>query len=145
MSKKKRSAKGRKVAVLKPPRPRCPNAACRARAQRRRDNACQRCGTPYSPAHAARADKALADRQAAIPGSAEQWRRIARDHHDPAERERRRAEAVKAAQAEGASAAAHARMLLKASGAPTLEQAWLAETDPRAQDVLRGLLRGRHE
>lgn len=140
---KKKNAKARGPAALKPPRPRCPNAACRARGGRRA-NACAKCGAPFSPAHAARADKAAAGLQARVPGSAEWWRRRANGQHDPAERERCRAEAAKAMGGAGLSPAAHARLLIKASGAASLQDAWLAEPDPRAQAILRGVLRGRN-
>jgi predicted amidophosphoribosyltransferase len=123
------------VPVAKPPKPRCPNPACRAKGSRKA-NACSRCGTPFTPAHAMRAEKSARRVQLSIAGSPAYWEERARRQHDPAEREACRAEALKAGGSDVAS------LMARASGAGSVRQAWLREADPHAREILWQALYG---
>ncbi len=132
---KSRGGPVRPVPVTKPPKPRCPNPACRAKGGRKA-NACSRCGTPFGPAAAMRAEKAARRVQLSIAGSAAYWEALARRQHDPAEREACLAEAAKARRAYGTEGSSLVSLMLKASGAGTVREAWLREADPHAREIL---------
>jgi hypothetical protein len=129
--------------AAKPPRPVCPNPECRAKGKPG-DNCCTRCSAPFSMGHALRADKAIGDRLAGIHGTPEWWEKQARaaDQYNPADREACRAEAARARQAAGQETAHLASMVVKASGARGLREAYARETDPRAQQILRDVMGG---
>jgi hypothetical protein len=129
------------VTAARAPKPRCPNPACGAKGGRKA-NACSRCGTAFSREHAVRADKAVRSVQLAVHGSPEWWEARARREWNPADREQCYAEAARARQASGQEAAYAAGMIVKASGARSLREAWARETDPRAQQILYGVLYG---
>jgi hypothetical protein len=123
------------VPAMKAAKPRCPNPACGARGGRRA-NACARCGAPFTPVHAARAEKAARRVQLSIAGSAAYWEAQARQQWNPAAREACYAEARKARQARGTENSSLVSLLVKASGAGSVREAWLKEADPHAREVL---------
>ena len=125
--------------AAKPPRPRCPNPACRATGSRSA-NCCTRCSAPFTPLHAARAEKSARQVQLSIAGSAEYWRQQAMRQHDPEAREHCYAEARRALQARGTEHSDLVRLLVKSSGARSVREAWLREADPRAREVLRAAM-----
>ncbi len=128
-------------AAPKAPKPRCADPACHAKG-RRKTNCCTRCGRPFSSPAAAAAQKAARGRQALMPGSAEYLEAQAAREYDPAAREALATEAIKARRAGGQENAHLAALLVKASGGRSLQEAYLRETDPRAQQILLGVLRG---
>lgn len=60
--------------------------------------------------------------------------------HDPAARERARAVREQALASRGQLGISDARMIVKASGARTVREAWLRESDPAMREVLRRAL-----
>jgi ribosomal protein L40E len=134
-----KSASRKPLKVRRPPRPRCPS--CRAKGGRTA-NACTRCGTPFSRVHAAIASKAATRYQA-------QWDPAVRAEifaaasWDPVARQAWQAEADRARRAAGTGQEHAAQMIMKARGAGSLAEAWLAESDPRARQILRDVLDGR--
>jgi hypothetical protein len=129
----------RPVAVPKAATPRCPK--CGWRAASTAHNCCVKCGTPYGAVQAARAEKSRSPR---VPGvrTAGWWDAQAGAQWDPQAREACRAEAQKERQARGQEDAHAAAMIVKASGSRSLAEAYRRETDPRAQEILRGVLYG---
>jgi predicted amidophosphoribosyltransferase len=123
------------VPVAKPPRPRCPNPACGAKGGRKA-NACTRCGTPFGRMSAMRAEKAAQRLQLSIAGSPAYWEARARAQWNPVEREACLAEAAKARRAYGTEDSTLAALMVKASGAGSVREAWLKEADPQAREVL---------
>ncbi len=109
---------------------------------RRKTNCCTRCGRPFSSPAAAAAQKAARGRRALMPGSAEYLEVQAAREYDPAAREALATEAIKARRAGGQENAHLAALLVKASGGRSLQEAYLRETAPRAQQILLGVLRG---
>jgi hypothetical protein len=129
-------AKGRKR-----DRPKCP--VCLTRAKSMDGNCCHRCGRAYSLQHSDRAEKSATAYRAQFAGTPESYEARAAASWNPAEREALRAEADKARKAWGGDAAYQAQMLVKAHGALSLREAWMAETDPRARQILRDVMDGR--
>ena len=126
-------------AVAKPPRPRCTDPACQAKG-RRKANCCVRCGKPFTAA-AARKAAGAGGRRALVPGTPAFFEALAEREHDPGAREAWHAEARKARLAAGTENADLAGLVVKASGARSLAEAYRRETDPRAQQILLGVLR----
>jgi predicted amidophosphoribosyltransferase len=126
------------VPVVKAAAPRCPNPACGAKASLTA-NCCVRCGTPLGMTGQVRAEKAARRTQLQIVHSAAWWEAQAARQHDPEAREMCRAQARKAAGAQGQPASA-ASLIVKASGARTVREAWLRESDPHMREVLRNAL-----
>ena len=90
-----------------------------------------------------RADKAIGSRLAQVRGTAEWFEAQAAASYNPAEQESWRAEVQKAREARGETTLHTASQLLKASGARSLPEAYLRETDPLAQQILHDVLSGR--
>jgi hypothetical protein len=124
-----------RVPVVKAAKPRCPNPRCGARCGRNA-NACTRCGTVLGPVQAARAEKAMGAVQLQIVHSPDWWQERARQQWNPADREACYAEARKARQARGTENSSLVSLLVKASGADSVREAWLKEADPHAREVL---------
>jgi hypothetical protein len=87
-------------------------------------------------AQAARAEKSARTVQLSVVHSAEWWEAQARAQWNPAEREQCYAEARKASQARGQESSSLVSLLVKASGAGSVREAWLREADPHAREVL---------
>jgi hypothetical protein len=113
---------------------------CLTRARSADANCCYRCGRPYDLHRADRADKSATGYQARLPGTAERYEALAGASCNPAERVAWQAEADKVRLAQGTQAAHTAQLMMKASGAGSVREAWLNETNPAAREVLRAAM-----
>ena len=129
----------RVAGARKPPRPRCPDPACGKKGGRKA-NCCPRCGTPFSPASAARAEKSARSMLQTVNGTAEYYERQAALQHDPGAREALAEEASRARLASGRVTSHAALQVLKASGARTLAEALVREHDPHVRETMRAVL-----
>jgi hypothetical protein len=125
----------RPVAAAKAVKPACPRCGVKSA---RSANCCTRCGTALSPLGAARAEKSAKAVQLQVAGSEAFWLAKAAAQNDPDAREQYRQAAREAAvRQQGADAAS---LMVKAAGASSVREAWLAQSDPHAREILREAL-----
>ena len=77
-----------------------------------------------------------------MPGIAEQIETLARQQYDPDKREALLADAAKMRQDAGTAKAHLAALLVKASGARSLPEAWRKENDAKVQAIMFDLQHG---